>query len=210
LFHHCWKLTISSHFPSYETTGCFYHDCFAQNQRNDCQRIQRSKKNRKVDPPDVATQNNQLPTRGVKKSPTPSVSPSCSNVSPYASASDHLQVDALCDDVVVDNLGNESLAATTATLSVTQSEHFPLDGDLTQKKPHAVGMKSEQFIRPRGKVIPTFEAAGGNYWFQDHDTLLLEYAYQIVGVPLAERWDFSEQEIKDELKMTFPRPPNSG
>jgi hypothetical protein len=148
---------------------------------------------------------NQLPTSSsLKKSSTSNngSSPPSNFTSSYANGSGRMQVDAC----------NQSLSGAAVTLSVAKFQQQYLDEDvLTQKKPHAVGgMERGQSIRPRGQVVPTFEAAGGNYWFQDHDTLLLEYAYQIVGVPLAERWDFSEQEIKDELKMTFPRPPNSG
>jgi hypothetical protein len=104
----------------------------------------------------------------------------------------------------VDDLGKNESPSATATLYVAQAKHLPLDGGLTQKKRHAVGRKSRQTMRPRGQVLPTFEAgAGGNSWFREHDALLLEYAYQTVGVPLTKRMNFSKNEINDELKTTF-------
>jgi hypothetical protein len=94
VFHHCWKLTISSLLPSYKTIGSYSHDHLVRHRRHDCQLIQRRKKNRNGDPPDVATKNDQLPTgiRGGKQSPTSSVSPS-SSVSPCDNDSVRPQVD---------------------------------------------------------------------------------------------------------------------
>jgi hypothetical protein len=189
-------ITIS---PPYKTSGSYYHDYFTRDRLHDCQLVQRRKVNRKEDPPaEFATQHNQLSSTRAKKSPTPHGSRLRS-----ANDSGRPQVDTLCEDVIVDDLGYESLGA-AETLSVAQSKHSPLGGDVTQKKPHAIGMKIGQSICPRGQVLPTFKAgAGDNSWFRDHDALLLEYAYHTVGVPLTERKNFSENEIKDELKTTF-------
>jgi hypothetical protein len=43
-------------------------------------------------------------------------------------------------------------------------------------------------------------------WFQDHQALLLEFAYDIVGLPISKRRYFFEAEIANELKVTFPPP----
>jgi hypothetical protein len=162
--------------------------------------IQRRKKNRNGDPPDGTT---KYDLRAVRKRPTSSVSPS-SSVSSCANGSVRPQIDTLCEDVVIGDLGNESLAAGTAALSVAQSKHPHIDDLPKNKKPHAMGMKSGgQSILQRGQeILPTFEAAGVNSWFRDRDSLLLECASQTAALSVAQS---NHPPLDDLTKNKKPR-----